>query len=170
MARKRASSGGPLGVVLAVLFMVVWFAVGTWSAVRDWNIVRQGIRTTGTVLRAGICGGEDATGAYIAYADRDGHELRGLTQSCDAAYQPGDTIPLRYLPEDPYRIIADADVGDLWTWTIVQGVMYAIALVAVGLIARWLLHRRRRPEHLDPGDLLTKEGSGDGDWFRRQLP
>jgi hypothetical protein len=140
---RDSALGTALGSVAVVLFMVVWFTVGTWSTLSDWNIVMHGIHTTGTVLRAGFCGGDGGMGAYILYMDRAGREHRVLSQSCNAGYHEGDAIALLYLPDDPDRIITTADIGDLRTWTIALVASYVVALLVVVLVVWWLLWGRR---------------------------
>jgi hypothetical protein len=131
---KGRERGGALGAIAAVLCLGVWFGLGTWSTLRDWDVAIHGSAATGTVLREGSCGGDEATGAYVLYRERAGREHRAFSRSCDAGYRVGDAIVVLYRPEDPDHIVTAADIGDLRGWTLA----YAVALAAV-LVVIWLL-------------------------------
>lgn len=146
-SRQSGCSGG----VAAGIFLVVWFGLGTWTSVTDWNTVLHGATALGTVLRAGDCVNDEPM--YVGYLDADGYKHQAFSKSCDDTIQPGAHIRLHYMPDDPDRIVTDGDVQGLIEWTVLLVSMY-IVVFGLGVFAVRML--RTRSQRNDLGHALER--------------
>jgi hypothetical protein len=137
-------SGGPLGIAVAVLFMIFWISGVTYSLRRDWNIALHGIHTTGTVAVAGACwGGDSNESALVDYVDRAGVQHQVSARSCENGDPKGSPVGLRYLTNDPSQIVTDDDAADLASTTRNMALGTGAFIVFLGLFI-WFWARSRQ--------------------------
>ena len=141
----RVSASGPLKIVFHALFWpgLVVFALGVASTVRTVLFVANAVETTATVVKVEkhwSPGDEDRSGSWLytpTFRYTAGGRERVVTldhSGTEYDYDPGDTVAVRYRPEEP-RKVRVASVFGIWFGSLITlGIGTMIPLMALAVL------------------------------------
>jgi hypothetical protein len=130
-----------LGFCLMFCFAGVLFLIIAWNSWRaTYRIVRNGIRTQGIVVdlyHKPVRGLERRTGTLapvVQFYTASGEQVQYYSQTYTSPpmYQPGQTVDIWYLPENPHQ--ATLDGLDAWILPVVFG-FFGLAASLIGFPA-----------------------------------
>ncbi|MBP6827679.1 MAG: DUF3592 domain-containing protein [Saprospiraceae bacterium] len=115
------------------LFAII--AYNSWRS--TYRIIRNGVQTQGLVIenrhkpRKGLEMQTTSLAPVVQFATPDGviRQYYSQTYTTPAAFQPGETVTLWYLPDDPLQ--ATMDGADAWILPVVFGI-FGAALCLIG--------------------------------------
>lgn len=143
----------PLGLAWSVLCaMTILFLVVTAQLFQDWRIETAGVWSMGTIVSINRCYNSHGVRLATVHLDvhfTDHHEASHISQTdCEYnRYNVGQSISVRYLPENPSHILIPADInGGQGLPLIVLLALDAICVPLSVLATVYALRRMRRQE------------------------